>query len=970
MTTHDEAHGHHSGQSTLYLAQDQAGIDPAVPRRRAHGLGERLVLIGRCGRDRPLAGFADILRALVEHCRSDAAHILARYHKLLATALPGVTIPHAGTKAPLFHAGLADFVLHGEGKALSEFFRKREIQQRVVGELVRFLIDASRHVEHTVGKQVTLCCINVERADALSLQALSILARYAPASGLDLWVAAVEPPASCLEQLGTGWPGWRHEEPVPGGVEVAEWLLERIADPAQRQVLAALALAVRPLSTADWIELCGWDDQTTLLASCKSWLDIGIVDGSEQHGWRIGSGFLEEHLTREIPTERRASLHRKLLTYAQASADPFAITHHARHAGELEQEYAAGLEAVLRSWGLGTYDVARTYAERVIALRHTLERDEFDDSLLRAMLAYEAGAHAETREHLLRLVEDKQAQRSRRSLVTSGEDDRALLAHLIGHNDIFGLGRHQDGFDRLSEVLEEYTRHGMSQHVAYVRNAMAFALFCTRPLDEVIEWEKSVLQDVQSVAQRDSFIESVLQLNLSRLHHSHGDIEQAIDYLHRVLQDGTAEQTPSLQLLYHSKLGYYHFLQGRYTDALREFTCSLELCSSVQLDHIDDSLRSNLGGLFRQQVTKLAAYTMLYGDQALLYLHYNLAATCMRMGLQRLGRLLSSYVVRSARACGCGGVERIELALEAAGSAAVTATAGEDRRFQEIVRTAIAGFGDILAIRDKPPAQELTAHLNQGGELVWVACPAGLAGTGALDALVLCDSRRAGGAPSDAAEVHRARACLVLPEAAELFVGPLAAVPYVQQMCSLLPEQYAQFPALEPVGMLARMIFEEWDGTLHEVLASFHRATGTPLLGVNPFYDLACEQGRMAELTLRRFLESPFELMRLADVWVIKCKGVDAVENLYPLMPRLSSHVRFFSTRDTSDSFYLSIEPRLRYRKARYLKINSRLRALLEQCDGQHTVAELLREHGDGNSAEAFCRFLRELRRQRALFFH
>jgi tetratricopeptide (TPR) repeat protein len=955
--------------SQLCIVSTQDKLDQALSSFRASMAHEPGALIWGAWRveyKAPLAGFQQFLSGWVSQFSDQRPEVLHRYRRLLKTLLPDTSLPKHIADVKPFHAGLSDFVRHRDGSPLREYFRRREITHRIIADLVRLILNLADATTRATGQRVVIAFVNVERADRASLLAISLLARYANPRCFSIWVGGLtsEP---LLEALNPTWAGWHQPSvPVPAPETQTRDTLHSSLDARAYECLAILAAAAAPLTTGVWAELVGIDEGS-LRPQVDAWNLLGVIDGSHISGWHLWPGRIARQLAQNLSIEQRAKLSCQLLKTQPNLQSPL-VAYHASLCGDREREYSALLDALIRSWSLGIYDQAHTDADRVIELRRALNRSEFNDQLLRAMLAYEAGDHAITDFELRSLL--GRAAEAECSLVDSGENDDTLLIHLIGHNAVFGLGQFKEGIECLKIALSGYEQAGMERHASYVRNALAFALFRTQSLDKVIQWEKDTLEGARRNSQRDTFIEGILRLNLSRLYYLQGDVDQAIEYVKNVLADPSVRQTAALLLLYHSKLAHYYLKRQDFRKSLAEILFLLDWCPTIHLDELDQSLLANLAEPFHKQVGPVGEAEMLHGDRALLYLHYNLGIVCAKLGLTDLARATGQLVSSLAQVPGRGLAQKVLEIIEreiltAAPAAAEAATAFEYQSLDNL------GAHEALLEQEATP-QTAARLLREQKVLVWIVPKSAQRDFETInDFLVLFDPRDEQSARVTSQLRGGADTCVALPAARELFVDKPAVAPYAMQPCQLRPELKTRFGGVGGSTCFVRIVTAEWDSALHDVLLQFYQETGCPFVSGAPFRGVTHDEASGVSSTLRRFMESSFEHLYFGRRYVQKRYGADAKENLYSLYPKLCNDVRLYSSpqAEASNSFYIVAEPQILHRTPKFYKFNARLRTLVENCDGQHTVAEILqRVQGElddvAGLAHRSCDLLRTMRQQ------
>ena len=193
--------------------------------------------------------------------------------------------------------------------------------------------------------------------------------------------------------------------------------------------------------------------------------------------------------------------------------------------------------------------------------------------LLLALLHYDAGQYETTEQHL------SKALAAARADTYQG----AVLERLLGYNAIFGLGDFERGRRIMESVLRGFEARGMQQEAGYVRNTIAYTLFCTRRFDDAVEMEKTALKLLEGSDRPGGFLYSVLQLNLGRLYRTLGFHGQALRLFRAGLEAPDAEQSPYMLLIFHTTLAQLYAARGEYERAFVAFQHCLGLARDLEL---------------------------------------------------------------------------------------------------------------------------------------------------------------------------------------------------------------------------------------------------------------------------------------------------------------------------------------------------------------------------------------------------
>ncbi|MCA1636051.1 MAG: tetratricopeptide repeat protein [Acidobacteria bacterium] len=645
--------------------------------------------------------------------------------------------------------------------------------------------------------------------------------------------------------------------------------------------------------------------------------------------------------------------------------DSYAAVWHAARAGLREEVRRHSIKATERAWAVSDYGSAITTAKQYVEAVNGDGDSAVNGDLLMALLHYEAGQHAETERYLAEALKAK-----------SDSAHHSVLERLLGYNAIFGLGDFERGRGIMETVLRSFEARGLQQDAGYVRNTIAYTLFCTRRFDDAVEMERTALKLLENSDQPGGFLSSVLQLNLGRVYRTLGFHDQALRLFKNGLDAPNLEQSPYMLLIFHTTLAQFYSTRGEYAEAVAAFHHCLDLARDLELENASDPVLNSLS----RHVGKPLTDRTTRGDEVFFYLYLNLALAYRRMGLKSRSEaylagmrgcwgFLGEDVWRAAEAVLDGAAPPAqESGRDVAGEFAEEA-AEVERRFEGL--TFEAAGAESLA--------RAVAGALADGKVVALAGPRS-PGPNAhgLGSLVLYDAREPELAERVNAEVGaygspRARTALLLPEALRHFDGGVGPLPLVLQEATLKPSSREELRALVPYGSRVQVLSPEFDGLLFEILREFAQRTGTGVLAALPFHLRGRDLAVTPSKALSAYLVSSIDHLVLGERLLAKRWGATAEQNILPFRPRLSRNASIFrkSGGEEQDSFLLLVRT---WSFHNYLRLRREMRPVLDLCDGQRSVAEVVCQLGAGSSPDArleqqVCAFLRKLARQCAVVY-
>lgn len=888
----------------------------------------------RRGVIRPFGGLLDIVESLARTLGEDQPDLVHRYGRMLLTLLPGLRDLEPLADVQELRAGLPAYAMNGNRSRLSEFYQRRDLVAWIQADLVHFTLDGAQAIAVSRGAPVVLLLEGLRWADAVGLETLARLAGYAAGLPVAVCASACQEADEVTAALGDTW-STRTVPAVSGGAGPAldAWLCRSAAE---RQDLVRRAAVIQgTFDREQWSGVAAGEDTSSPPVDVGAAADALIADGILRPvgdtGLRFARTGVATALAEGLESALSASVHGRA---AELLSDPFAVAYHAAAGGRSDLVYDAGLDAMARAWAVSSYGAARGLAE--MALGHAPEDSDIEGELLRGLLCYEAAEYAEADRWLLA------------SLERGHPPDRvATLEHMLGYNAIFGLGDFDRGKAILERVLAYYDDNGRERAANYVRNSMAFALFRTRRYDQAIALETTTLEGAEKKEKHDdNFLLTILQLNLGRLYRTVGDTDRALAFFEGSLSGGNLEHVPSILLLVYSAIGQLRDRRDEPELALPAYHHCLDLARNLDLDARQEHVLQSLV----HRIPPPAG--LLRGDQLLFCMHSSLAATYHRLGATawRDAYLAGIERVHGAR---LGEEDRARLAAEVG---EVAPQAGEhlddsvDRSagFRTAATRAVSHFGDVLQPRRPENLGVRVAEALAEGRVVALTRPrTPRADLEIVDSVVLVDPRRRDLAERINPEVvdlnvnnlMAARSAVVLPSDLDRFVDAPHAVPLVYQEATLRPEQRAALPAVVPIRLRLQVLDSGFDGLLHDILEAFKARTGLGLMAALPFALQGRDAAANPEQACCAFLISSIDLLVLEDRAWSKAYGSTAAVNLRAFRPRLS---QWAFTVERENDVVIRIKSRGGYANGKVFRVRSAMRELLEACDGETSVREIV----------------------------
>lgn len=602
------------------------------------------------------------------------------------------------------------------------------------------------------------------------------------------------------------------------------------------------------------------------------------------------------------------------------------------------------LEVMQQAWAVSAYECALRHAHRVVEEGHL--PPEADPDLLLGLLAYEASRHEDARQYLLSL----------RDRATS-DPQRVLLEHLLGYNDVFGLGELRRGYASLCRARRRYEAAGNHREAAWVENSMAYVRYRRGQAARAVALEKHALQTARRHAGQDHLLHTILHLNLGRLYRQ-SDPAAAVEHMKAALQAGTGELTTYLLLLVYLTIAHHHLERGEAVGALHYF----HLCRNVLRDREVPGGPPILGHLF-----SLGHGGGHMGRRAAPWVSMDTRRAHVGGNLARVYEMVGDRRMAEHYHPGGGATDRSQTARESRPRGGLPAPGG---RAGSPVPGPPTSLGTVMRWqRARDLATEVAVELGRGRTVAWLdRVPYGGAHY-VRNSLVLFDPRTSDPARRVFEALGRpavtSGTLFILPEALPWF-PELQDVAGAEVRRATIPRSLRQrIPALFPVDTRVQVVVP-LDGTLFELVRAFHVRTGLPALA-----------GTVFQAALEPVVDDPstaLKVMAEADLDVLVIDGwmgyplpdVSLVARMGLYRPRLSSRygLSVLPARLDANRGAVIVGP------ARTYRVDRHGYEVLRRCDGRNTVEDLRRAVGlDARMADRMIRFMLHLRLQGVLHF-
>ncbi|MEM8962667.1 MAG: hypothetical protein AAGD38_14370 [Acidobacteriota bacterium] len=910
------------GQAVAHLLVGSAvGADEALAALEKHvaAAGSAYVVgAWRSGFERPFGGLLALVECLAEVMTQHAPGWLRRYRFVLANLLPAWRHRELLAQTRILSSGLARFALHDDTAGLKDFYWRRDETAALATDLIRLVIDAVGEIaERDDGSPVVVVLEGIDLADRRTVDTIRLLvraARHAP-----IWICATateEPLATLISDDTAGL--WTRSRQASKSESTA-----RSGKPFETvdDVVAVAAVAVFPVDVAS-IVAAGLGAEPRAI-DLDRLVAARLLRRVGTHRVTVASKARQEAVYQALSETRRGQLHEACLQLE--GDDPYAALWHAEASGALTaSRVAAALEA---AWSVSDFAAAARFASRGAG--------ESDSDQLQGLLSYDSGEYEATERHLKRAIDRR------------GEHDERYytLTQLAGYNLIFGRGELDRGRSMLERVLEHYIVEGRDRESLLLRNSIAFALFRVGRFDDAIELETVALDLLARATGNASggLLVSILQLNLGRLYRRLGFTEKALALFRESLEAPDADVSPFVLLLLYSSLAHLHEARGETANVVWYLGACIELSLDLDLENVGYPVLNLLERGFEVKLDDRLAR----GDVVLFHLYLSLAVWLRRLGLDDRTQQLLDAMRGRWDDLGADVWRAVEARLEAAEPVMPTPARSVPQQPR---------LPRLLRYEPLPTAVTLASRIADGAVVAVARGHVIGDGVDLPDSVVLFDpcsatvgrqlARELGVAsgyypPSSGQSPSGACAALVLPSASTLFRGAPRLGPLILHDVTLDADSRNELAGLVPFHLRVRALTAELDGFLFEVLSAFAAQTGVQALGALPFHLRRRPLALEPRQAIHAFLASSVSHLVLDDQLVEKRHGASSVKNLLPFRPALSRHVRVLEPNNGDSSI------RLRLRLATStseLKLRAGVLPLLELCDGQHTVAELV-EH-------------------------
>jgi tetratricopeptide (TPR) repeat protein len=908
------------------VSRAEPGAVAALVETRAAAIGVRtLAASWRAGFARPFGPVLDVIEDVVAYLEPRRPELFSRFGWTLSNVLYPWRRSSTLYRVGELRAGLADLALRGDARFVHEFFQKRNVRPQMLAYIVRLITEGARLMVADANRPLILHLANAHLADSLTLSVFQLLRRHAQQHRVPLkmcLIGASDQPGpfrSLVQQgAGAGWTITTADDPLPGVTPA----VESDYTPEEIEALRPVSACALPFRAADWIERL----PEALHGTARRLLDRLVEQRVLTEVGPDRVRFVHDHVRDAIHAtcapEVAQSLHAAWLQGDEA-ADPFAAAWHARVARPAHRR-ALCLDAMERAWAVSAYDCALELARA--AFDAPGEGREIDPNLVLALLNYEAGDYGAA-DRLFDAAYEAQ----------SPIVDRDLIRYLKGYNAVFGTGEYAKGIGILTSILATYEEKRDSRSAAYVRNSIAYAHFRSKNLTNAIEAEEANIHELGGDRITDSFLQSILQLNLGRLYNHVGDLTNAIRTVEAALHAERKELSSHTLLLCYATLGSLQSAAGQHHDALHTYRHVFELLRNMQLDSVKDQVVFALSKL----LPYVPANTMTRTDEILFYVHLHLGATCQRLGLTEFAQAFREAVMPAAADVSPEFAQAVAKLFATAQPAAPARTGSGQEAVTDVLPSSCHDLIRPVVRRD--PVDVIAATLAEGGTVALLDEHDVGGGIRLRQSVVLFDVRGTEPAERISSEfggsyVQTAAAALILPEGVERFVH-LESRTGVQQVATLKHEHCAAMPGLVPVGLNVQVVSQASDGVLHRILTAFADRSGVPLLGVAPFHLWRGDLVVTAQQALLDFLITSVDRLYLSGRVVEKIHGPAAIQNIAEYRPRLSEEALVF---ENGGACLIRIKRRGGYATDQVLKLHADTRPIIDRCDGSRSVGALL----------------------------
>ena len=923
------------GARSLLLVDDAGDAARHVLARfRRDAMKDDRVLVaeGRCEPDvpAPYAPFSDIVASVAGWARQTDVALLEKYAGPLVSVVPRLADMDVLHGAVASRAGMAAHCFRGHRHELNEFFQGRDVSPWLTDAIVRFLLDASACQD-----QLVVICQDMQDADPQGLRIFRLLTRYAYSRSLVVCGVFRSPAAAVLgDVVESGDCRIISLVSSQGGRDVVSAAYRRLTPDAQRLLAAACALR-RPADADDLWTMAQLETQETAANRITELTNAGLIDEWSDH--RLAVPRHVRVVVDDLLDHRaRPHLHAVALTLKGTRTDPY---QHAYHADAANAEPATALRrAIETAWGACGYNAALHYAHRFIAVG--APGLQVDPRLLLFFLLNGAGAGAAADVQVADVLASP-----------PGDANLGYLNQLRGYNAAF-VTRDLDLALRHFRLAVDYCkRHGPSWNVGWIQNSMAFVLNQQGKTAEALTLEREAFDGARDHGRSHRFLSTILHLNLGRLHRSHAP-GTATTLIRTSIERSAGELTVHHLLLSYLTLHNLAYMGGRQSDALAYLRLSVSLFNDQGVAFTKRMLPI-LSRRFTEQVGPLDADRLLVSDQMELCVAFNFASVHDALGQDVQASEYRRWLRRRLQELR---EHRCALASAVVGPRRMTVGTDDDQPRASVKVAPMKGLathGDVLRVwTSADAADDAAAVLADGRPVAWLQTHS--SPRAPFDSLVLLDPRSQRlrrRIVADLGQSDDAGAVLTLPDGAAWFDGVETGWPLVGQAGTLHRPFRDRVPGVQAIRARVHVVSPEGPCELGAVVAAFCERTTVPLLTILAFQVDGEEIATTATMAAKYLLETHIDLLVCDGMLVEKRRGVAAPDNIAELKPQFcGKFIDSADARSSRDGSGLLVS------RGRRVRVALPSRRLLEQCDGQKTVAQLHAVHGDQGDVFTFFR--------------
>ncbi|MCB1056697.1 MAG: tetratricopeptide repeat protein, partial [Acidobacteria bacterium] len=501
------------------------------------------------------------------------------------------------------------------------------------------------------------------------------------------------------------------------------------------------------------------------------------------------------------------------------------------------------MAAMARAWHVSDYGAALEHGRRAMVDPEAVERVQ--PELVLALLCAEAGRAEEADGHFSRLL----ARASR-------ETSQVLIRRLQGYAQIFGLEDFERGLETFEMPRAWAEREGRARELAFLDNTSAWALLRLGRFDEAYEVESRALASVLTFDPPDTYLETLIHLNLGRLLRTRDPLA-ASRHVAAAMAANEGDMGPDLLLIFLVLAAETAGARGDEAARRSWWTMARDVARDFELAEVSSRLEPVLRP-WLAEVSERFGDAPLPGD-------------------------------RTRRA--------LELGAAAAGVGVSLEARAIDNETPTGLSEAVAERREVLELEALDTPMAFVASRLRAGEPVILLSRLESAPEVVLGR-VLWDPASAGAWRSVRRELRRSRSAgwmVTLADAAAGLVVQEAAPIGEVVRADLAPEARSSFPGLLPFDLRTLRLGPRpagpADAELYQVLARYAEG-GAGLLSVGVFRVAGCSPPRSMAAALDLFLASGFETLVAGGWRVRKRRGAEADANLLRLRPKLAGACR------------------------------------------------------------------------------